>query len=837
MMQLKTVGIFLLMTGMILMAGCKDKPDEDGTTTPIAVVLTGLSADGSSTAATTSLTLTFDKDIANLAAADITLSAGSTGTTTGALTKTGTGVYGLAVSGITTNGSVTVAVAKTGFTITGSPKSAPVYAAPSAGNPSVVAFTGLAANGSSTTTTTSLTLTFDKDIAGLAATDITLSAGSTGATRGALTRTGTGVYNLVVSGITAGGSVTVAVAKNGFTITGSSKTVTVFYRNPSAGVKVTTWKELTAPAATNATQYETYQGKSDVLHVAPSGTAFDWAVLTYSLRAYAGKEITITLSMDVWLETASKVAWQANLPTNPVTYPVIAGSITTAQTAGQWVSISGSAKITVPSGGGTLYLTNDASNGLNNAKVYITNFVMTIDDGSPPPPGPGAKTLTLTIGAKENLIDRITTFDPSGKTLTWVSNANSVATVNNGIVTAAGFTTGGSDTVSSAATGTATITVTASGAASNTDSFTINTTMASQVNMMDLSPLKDQFSNYFMMGNITRSSDYSGGAITNTRLTRHYNVLTAENDMKPSYYGGSRNGSNVTGLTYNSPDAFVNAATASGFKVHAHVLLWHSQNSAWITAIADEKTKTTAIAAMQSYITQVVTRYKGKIYSWDVLNEVFPDGVSASANWKTAMRTTGDGQSPNPWFVAIGSDFVYEGFKAARLADSAAILYYNDYNLNEVGKSTMVRDMVKAVNDLWKSDSQNTDKSRLLIEGIGMQSHHNTDVSVSSVTNAIALFRPLGVKISISELDVLSQGWSEYSSNTPPTNNQKLQAANLYGEYMKVFISNSDIIERLTFWGVYDEQSWRARGLPLIFEGAATSKAKPAYYKVINALP
>jgi endo-1,4-beta-xylanase len=229
---------------------------------------------------------------------------------------------------------------------------------------------------------------------------------------------------------------------------------------------------------------------------------------------------------------------------------------------------------------------------------------------------------------------------------------------------------------------------------------------------------------------------------------------------------------------------------------------------------------------MKKFITDVMTRYRGKIYSWDVLNEIFPDG--GGSDWKTAMRPE------NPWFKSIGSDFVYEGFKAARFADPNAILYYNDYNMDQTGKSTLVRNMVRDINQQWKSDPQYDNRN--LIEGIGMQSHHNTGVSSSSIQATLDRFRPLGVKISISEIDILSQGWSGHSGGNAPTNNGKLQAANLYGEYFSLFIKYSDIIERVTFWGVYDEQSWRKLSLPLIFEGSSESKAKPAYYKVVGVL-
>ena len=243
-------------------------------------------------------------------------------------------------------------------------------------------------------------------------------------------------------------------------------------------------------------------------------------------------------------------------------------------------------------------------------------------------------------------------------------------------------------------------------------------------------------------------------------------------------------------------------------------------------------TEKQALTTMKKYITDVVVHFKGRIYSWDVLNEVFPDGVNANADWKTAMRTN------NPWYKAIGSDFVYEGFLAARLADPDAILYYNDYNLDNVGKATMVRNMVKAVNDKYLASSDKPageSAVRLLIEGIGMQSHHNTNVQASSIKNSLDLFKPLGVKISISELDVLAQGYSSAleGANKPPAtgNNLTLQATR-YSEYIAVFLQYTDIIERVTLWGLTDDKSWRSAGQPLLFD--ASGKAKEAYYKFVS---
>jgi hypothetical protein len=201
------------------------------------VTFSGLTADGSASATTTKVALTFDKDIAGLEEEDITITAGSTGTAKGILTRTGTGTYELMVSDITAGGQITVAVAKTGYAISPATKAITVYYYIVPGS-TLVTFSGLTSDGSASATTTKVTLTFDKDITGLEAGDIMITPGSTGTAQGTLTRTGIGVYELTVNGIAAGGQIIVAVVKTGYAISPASKNVTVFYYAPVASVSL-----------------------------------------------------------------------------------------------------------------------------------------------------------------------------------------------------------------------------------------------------------------------------------------------------------------------------------------------------------------------------------------------------------------------------------------------------------------------------------------------------------------------------------------------------------------------------------------------------------------------
>ena len=128
--------------------------------------------------------------------------------------------------------------------------------------PLAVSFKTLVANGSATATTSMLTLTFDKAIEGLTADNLAFSAGTTGATKGALTAKGQGVYELAVSGITAAGKVSVAVAKAGHTFSPETLQADVFYVAPV----VITNKELIAliETATSKTFTKNADGNVEV---------------------------------------------------------------------------------------------------------------------------------------------------------------------------------------------------------------------------------------------------------------------------------------------------------------------------------------------------------------------------------------------------------------------------------------------------------------------------------------------------------------------------------------------------------------------------------------------
>jgi hypothetical protein len=211
------------ITVSVAKQGFKIAPQSRETTIYYAAGTTvAASANGSDTITSTEITLTFTgdggalMDITGLTATDITLGAG---VTKGSLSHPSTGVYKLGVSGLTASRNISVSITKAGYDITPAAQNVYChYAVP-------VTFNSATPNDSGGTTV-SATLSFSATIPGLAATDFIVTANGTGATRGSLSGSGPN-YVLTLDNVTASGTASIAVAKSGFAISGSPKSVTI----------------------------------------------------------------------------------------------------------------------------------------------------------------------------------------------------------------------------------------------------------------------------------------------------------------------------------------------------------------------------------------------------------------------------------------------------------------------------------------------------------------------------------------------------------------------------------------------------------------------------------
>ncbi|MYS88650.1 MULTISPECIES: non-reducing end alpha-L-arabinofuranosidase family hydrolase [Streptomyces] len=268
-------------------------------------------------------------------------------------------------------------------------------------------------------------------------------------------------------------------------------------------------------------------------------------------------------------------------------------------------------------------------------------------------------------------------------------------------------------------------------------------------------------------------------------LDREFNSVTPENEMKWDATERSRGQ-----FTFGAADQIVNRAAARGQRLRGHTLVWHSQLPGWVGSIRDANTLR---GVMNNHITTVMNRYKGRIHSWDVVNEAFADG--------------GSGQMRSSVFRdVLGTGFVEQAFRTARSADPAAKLCYNDYNI-ENWSDAKTQGVYRMVRDF---------KSRgVPIDCVGLQAHFGAGGPPASFQTTLSNFAALGVDVQITELDIAQASPTAYANTVRACMN----VARCTG---------------ITVWGIRDSDSWRASENPLLFD--RNGNKKPAYNAALTTL-
>jgi endo-1,4-beta-xylanase len=297
----------------------------------------------------------------------------------------------------------------------------------------------------------------------------------------------------------------------------------------------------------------------------------------------------------------------------------------------------------------------------------------------------------------------------------------------------------------------------------------------------------------------------------NALYNKEFNSITAENAMKmKSILKGIDEEGNLI-LDWSQADLIVDFAEQNNMNIHGHTLIWHESIPDFLNTFEGSNAEFEAI--IEQYITAVVTRYRGKVDSWDVVNEAIEDNTS---DYRTSVL-----------LERMGSDYVKKSFQFARNADQEVKLFYNDYNL--VFDTKKQKGAFDLIDDLL---------AKKLIDGVGYQMHIDYNFpNKKMLQDATNLIVDRGLLVHFSELDVKTNPKGDVSSFT--TERNLAQAQKVY-EVVTVYNSvPKELKYALTVWGLKDNDSWITPRYgfpdwPLLFDD--TFAKKNAYSAFLQAL-
>ena len=342
--------------------------------------------------------------------------------------------------------------------------------------------------------------------------------------------------------------------------------------------------------------------------------------------------------------------------------------------------------------------------------------------------------------------------------------------------------------------------------------------------------LKDALEGKFYMGAALNEQQILGKDSTSLALIQsHFNSVVAENCMKMGPIHPEEGAFN-----FELADRFIEFADDLDMYTVGHCLVWHSQAPDWFFTDEEgnEVSREVLIERMKEHILTVAGRYKGKVDSWDVVNEAFEDDGS----WRET-----------PFYRIIGKDYLEMAFIFANEADPEAELIYNDYSMYHEGRRDAVVELVRSLKE-----------KGIRIDGVGMQAHYGMDFpTLEAFEKSIVAFAETGVDVHITEMDIsiLPSPWSQtgaeiskqadyqekmnpYADGLPDSVDLALNQR--WVDFFDLFLKHQDKIKRVTTWGISDLHSWKnnwpIRGrtnYPLLFD--REFNPKPAVEEIIKS--
>ena len=349
--------------------------------------------------------------------------------------------------------------------------------------------------------------------------------------------------------------------------------------------------------------------------------------------------------------------------------------------------------------------------------------------------------------------------------------------------------------------------------------------------------LKDAYAGRFVIGTAFDPGNYS--EVEQANIKANYNIVTPENCMKPGPIHPSENT-----YAWDRPDTLVKWCEDNHMEVWGHNLCWHAQTANWFFKAPDggQVSRELLIERFKSHVITVVGHYKGRIKGWDVVNEAIADGGNANTATTENLRGAPTGLASS---VPNSSPWPSNGpMKPTRRRSCITTITTSESGYKHASSMVLLKRLIA---------------EGAPITGVGIQGHWDSHPdNLPDIERAILDYKSLGLKVSISELDVaitgvnsggfcLARSAGHGRAGPAPqaaTNPGSLatragesqtglqRQATAYAHLFQLFDKYPGTIERITLWGINDRRSWRSSQRPLLFD--AQMEPKPAYQAVLD---
>ncbi len=344
-------------------------------------------------------------------------------------------------------------------------------------------------------------------------------------------------------------------------------------------------------------------------------------------------------------------------------------------------------------------------------------------------------------------------------------------------------------------------------------------------------------------------------------VTKHFNSVTAENEMKPESFLGSTATLDSQGdlvLNFTNADKIMDyilqyntTHPEDTIGVRGHVLVWHSQTPDWFfkegyTTQGAYVTPEVMLGRLDNYIKTVIqhydgadSKYKGIIYAWDVVNEQIETSDYNSGSNPNSLRISNGSQGISNWYQVFKGDdsYITEAFRLAnQYAPEHVKLFYNDYGETDPAKCVAICNLLRKIKEYPGAR----------ISGMGMQAHYNMDSpSVEGFEQALRAYSGIVDEVQLTELDLQSSMDYNGTNQAAEYTKQAYRYKSLFDTLYALDKEEGIEVSAVTLWGTHDGASWlqsasfvgggadgKRKQCPLLFDD--NYQAKPAYYGIVD---